>query len=377
MIASLDLADLVAVDGHCHPLWSAPWDATPRAFLNQLSEGRADTMTAHVPHTGYFRRALRDFSRRLGTEASLDAILERRRQLGPEAACRSLSESRVAALLVDTGYPPEAMPLSVMRLALPCVIHEVFRVETCAQALLGKGLTYDDFLRAFRDELHAAARRVVAFKSVIAYRSGLAIRAWPREEVARVYQGAVERVQAGGSARLSEKPLLDTLVEATLGVCCDTGRPLQLHTGFGDPDVDLLESNPLWLRPVLEDSRWASVSFVVLHMAYPYFREAAFMAAVWPQVHVDLSLAMPFLGAGSVPPLIEMLSLAPSTKLLYGSDLGGMPELLALGADWGRAALGEALGWLVERDEVTQDSARGMARQILADNAAALYRLSV
>jgi len=100
------------------------------------------------------------------------------------------------------------------------------------------------------------------------------------------------------------------------------------------------------------------------------------MAAVWPQVHVDLSLAMPFLGAGSVPPLIEMLSLAPSTKLLYGSDLGGMPELLAVGADWGRASLGEALGWLVERDEVTQDAARGMARQILAHNAAALYGLS-
>jgi predicted TIM-barrel fold metal-dependent hydrolase len=53
-------------------------------------------------------------------------------------------------------------------------------------------------------------------------------------------------------------------------------------------------------------------------MAYPYFREAAFLAAVWPQVHLDLSLALPLLGAGAVAPLIEILALAPASKLLYG-----------------------------------------------------------
>jgi len=186
----------------------------------------------------------------------------------------------------------------------------------------------------------------------------------------------VARVHAGGSTRLTEKPLLDTLVETTLDVCRETGHPLQLHTGFGDPDVDLLQANPLLLRPVLEDPRWARVPIVVLHMAYPYFREAAFMAAVWPQLHVDLSLALPFLGAGGVSPLIDMLSLAPSSKLLYGSDLGGLPELFALSADWARANLGEALSWLVERGDIDLEDARRVGRQILTDNATALYRLS-
>jgi predicted TIM-barrel fold metal-dependent hydrolase len=67
--------------------------------------------------------------------------------------------------------------------------------------------------------------------------------------------------------------------------------------------------------------------------AYPYFREAAYLAAVWPHVYVDLSLAIPFLGPGVVPPLVETLALAPATKLLYGSDVGGLPELFALCAD--------------------------------------------
>ena len=185
----------------------------------------------------------------------------------------------------------------------------------------------------------------------------------------------IVRVQSGGSARLTEKPLLDTLVMIALEVCKESGRPLQLHSGFGDPDVDLLQSNPLLLRPVLEDPRWADVQIVALHMAYPYVREAAFMAAVWPQLHVDLSLALPFLGPAAVLPLSEMLSLAPSSKLLYGSDVAALPELFALSADWARASLGEALGWLSERGGLLREDARRVGRQILSDNATALYRL--
>ena len=373
---TVDLSDLPIIDGHCHPLFSDPWSVPPEDFLGLFTEGRAGTMAQHIPQTGYFGRALRDLARRLGTEAEIHAVTERRRQLGAKAACRTLNESRVDALLVDTGYPPDAMPLPLMRLALPCAVHEVFRIETCAQALLGKGLAYEEYLPIFREELRAAARRTVAFKSIVAYRSGLAIRAWPTDEASKAYQSAVARVHGGGSPRLVEKPLLDTLVEVTLDVCQETGRPLQFHTGFGDPDVDLLQANPLLLRPVLEDPRWARVRVVALHMAYPYFREAAFMAAVWPQFHVDLSLALPFLGAGAVPPLIEMLSLAPASKLLYGSDLRGLPELFAICAAWGRSALGEALGWLVERGDLSVEEARQVGRQILADNATALYGLS-
>jgi predicted TIM-barrel fold metal-dependent hydrolase len=371
----VDLSAAPAVDGHCHPLFLEPWVVTPHEFVGLFTEGRADTMTGHIPHTGYFRRAVQELARRLGAEPRVEAIVERRSQLGAAAACRSLEESRVAALLVDTGYPPGAMPLPLMRRVLPTRVHEVFRIETWAQSLLGKGLGYEEFLAIFRADLRAAAQRVVAFKSIIAYRSGLAIQAWTTDEVARAHRLAATRVQAGGSSRLTEKPLLDTLVQATLDICQETGRPLQLHTGFGDPDVDLPQANPALLRPVLEDPRWAGVPIIALHMSYPYFREAAFMAAVWPHLYVDLSLALPFLGAGAVAPLVEMLSLAPSSKLLYGSDLGGLPELIALSADWGRAVLGEALGWLVERGDLDADGAQNVGQQILAGNATAIYGL--
>ncbi|HEV8439089.1 MAG TPA: amidohydrolase family protein [Methylomirabilota bacterium] len=374
---NLDLSDLPVVDGHCHPLLPDPLAVSAGRFVDHFTEARPNAMAGHVPHTSYFRRALRDLAGRLGTDATVEAVLEGRRREGPEAVRRELIERRVAALLVDTGYPPEAMSLSQMRGALPCAIHEVFRIETCAQALIAKSLPYEDFVAGFRQELLAATRRAVALKSVIAYRSGLAIRPWRKDEAAGAYRAVVERVQRGGSPRLTEKPLLDSLLEVALLVCRDTGRPLQLHAGFGDPDIDLLQANPLLLRPLLEDPRWAEVRLVVLHMSYPYFREAAFMAAVWPQLYVDLSLALPFLGPGAVSPLVEMLSLAPASKVLYGSDVGGLPELFALAADWARASIGEALGWLMERGELGAVEARHVAGRIFSENAVSLYRLSI
>jgi uncharacterized protein len=379
----VDLSQLPVVDGHCHPLLADPWAVPLETFLNLFSEGRQGTMSSHVLHTSCFRRALHDLAQRLRCESNAQAVLDRRRVLGPEAARIALTESRIETLLVDTGYPTDGLPLVEMRRLVDCAVHEVFRIETCAERLLTKALPYEAFVEAFRSELRAAAERAVAFKTIIAYRSGLAVRPWAPaaaaqsygEVLARLDSDATRRSGTGGSPRLTEKPLLDTLFSVTLEVARETERPLQIHAGFGDPDIDLLQANPALLRPVLEDARWAAVRMVILHLAYPYFREAAFMTAVWPQVYLDLSLALPFLGAGAVGPLTEVLSLAPWSKLLYGSDLQGIPELFALSAEWARDALGEALEWLRERRALPGEDGYAIARAILAGNARTLYGL--
>jgi hypothetical protein len=369
----VDLAGFPVVDGHCHPCLRDPWAVPAATFVDLFSEGRPGTMAAHVPHTGYFQRALGELARRLGTTAATDAVLDRRRALGPAWTRDAMVGSGLTALLVDTGYPPDAMPLDEMRRLVPCAVHQVFRIETCAERLLRDARSWREFGEAFRAELRAAASSSVAFKSIIAYRSGLAVRRWTEAEAVDAYDGARRRLQRGEPARLTDKALLDTLFETTLDVCVETGRPLQIHAGFGDPDIDLLLANPLLLRPILEDPRRSALKVVVLHMAYPYAREAAFMTAVWPQVYLDLSLAVPFLGPAAAGPLIEILALAPATKLLYGSDVGALPELFILAADWGRAALGQALEWLVGHRALPAERASEIARLILSGNAERLY----
>jgi predicted TIM-barrel fold metal-dependent hydrolase len=327
-------------------------------------------MRAHVTHTGYYRRVVAGLAQRLGVAPTLDAVLAARRDVGAEM----VKEARIEALLVDTGYPATGMSLETMRRVLPCAIHEVFRIERCAETLIARALPYETFLNAFRDELTAAAERCVSFKTIVAYRAGLAVTPWPPGAAAAAYASAVSRV-AGGAVRLTEKPLLDTLVLATLDVARRTGRPVQVHSGFGDPDIDLPHANPTLLRGVLESAAGEGVTIVLLHMSYPYYRDAAFMTSVWPQVHLDLSLALPFLGPSAAGPLAEVLALAPASKLMYGSDVSALPELFALSATWGRAALGEALDGLVSRGDATAADARAIATMILAGNARALYRL--
>jgi hypothetical protein len=369
---AVDLSGLPVIDGHCHPLLRDPIDVPLECFLDLFSEGRAGTMRDHVRHTGYYRRALHALAGRLGVTPTAEAVLAARRRRAPDARS-DFAAAGIAALLVDTGYPAHAMSLAEMRERLGCAVHEVFRIETCAERLLTQGLPFEGFVSAFRQALWDAAPGCVAFKTIVAYRSGLDIRAWSIEDCRASYARAIAAIPPGGRPRLVDKPLLDHLVAVTLEVARETRRPIQVHSGFGDPDIDLLAANPLLLRPVLEDPRWTGVPLVLLHMAYPYAREAAFMTAVWPQVHLDLSLALPFLGAGAVSPLIEILSLAPSSKLMYGSDVSALPELFTLSAEWGRAALGTALTWLAERDGLGSAEAVGMGRAILSENARALY----
>jgi hypothetical protein len=373
--ATIDLGDLPLVDGHCHPPLADPWQLTPGQLLDYLTEGRPGTMSAHVPHTGYYRRVLRELAGLFGCEPTVGAVLAERRARGPDVARRLLADQRVAVFLADTGYLADAMELAEMRRSLGPAVHEVLRIEACAQGLLGRRLGYEAYQEAFRRELASAAARCVALKTIIAYRSGLAIRAWRPAEVADAYGEAVARVAAGGSPRLTEKPLLDTLFGIAVEVCRESGRPLQVHSGFGDPDIDLLAANPLHLRPLLEDPRQADLRLVLLHCAYPYAREAAFMAAVWPQVYVDCSLVPLLLGSTSVAPLTELLALAPASKLLYGSDASRLPELYGLAARWTRAALGAALAGLVAAGDLDAGEARAVARRVLADNAVALYGL--
>jgi hypothetical protein len=66
------------------------------------------------------------------------------------------------------------------------------------------------------------------------------VRSWSEAECRDGYARAVAATPLGGRPRLTDKPLLDRLVEVTLEVARETGRPIQVHSGFGDPDIDLI-----------------------------------------------------------------------------------------------------------------------------------------
>src|SRR6185437_6749893 len=135
-------------------------------------------------------------------------------------------------------------------------------------------------------QLEQRTRSAVAVTSNIEYRNGLAV---PAERPTPI---AVSRAAGGwlrrGGGRLTDPVLLRHVLWA--GV--DTGKPLQLHAGFGDRDIRLPDANPALLQPFLE----AVDGPVILLHCYPYQREAGWLAQVYPNVYLDVGLTVGHVG---------------------------------------------------------------------------------
>jgi uncharacterized protein len=237
-----------------------------------------------------------------------------------------------------------------------------------------------DTLAATEEALTAALEDVragghVALKSIAAYRTGLDIREWSREEAEASFR-EYRRSALNGFARLVHKPLLDSLLHVAFALAADQEVPVQFHVGYGDADTDLLLGNPLHLRAVLGKPDYRALPVVLLHECYPYTRQGGYLAAVYENVYLDLSYGIPLLGYGEMLGFTrQALGVAPTSKLVYSSDGIGVPELHWMSAIDGRRVLGEVLGELVTYGETSLTEAEAAGESIVRGNAIRLYRL--
>jgi predicted TIM-barrel fold metal-dependent hydrolase len=367
----MDLAALPAIDQHAHNLARPEVvDAWPHARSFTEAED-AGQIALHAPHALSYRRSLRDVAALLDCGADEESIVRRRRELGlEELTRRCFSAARLEAVLMDDGFLPDSvLPIDWHRPFI--AVHRVLRIEHLAEQLIPECDSFDGFVDRFREYIDPPPPGVVAYKSIACYRSGLMIELWPRGPAQASFQTVRER---GG--RLVEKALIDSLVCATLETAARNGLPVQFHTGFGDPDLDLRLASPLHLRALLENERFRKASIVLLHASYPFTREAGYLASVYPQVYVDTGLAVPLLSvAGMRRVMGELLELAPVSKVMFSSDAHFIPELYYLGSLWGRRLLGAVLDEAMRDGDLTSTEAEAAARSVLADNARRLYRL--
>lgn len=312
----------------------------------------------------------------LAPSAPAEAYLARRAELGAaEVTRRLLRAGGVAHLLVDTGYLREGMlGLSAMAEAAAARVEEIVRLESVAeQAIVAGNGSAAGFAERFRGALWERTTFACGVKSIIAYRFGLDFDPLPPtgSEVARAAGGWLRQIEATGVTRLTDPVLLRHLLWA--GV--DRGLPVQVHTGFGDPDADLRRGDPLLLRGFCELTQERSVPLMLLH-CYPYHRQAGYLAHAYPHVYLDVGLAINHVGARAAAVVAESLELAPFAKVLFSSDAWGPPELHYLGALLWRRATSAVLGqWVAAGDWALADAIR-VAEMIGARNAGRVYGLT-
>lgn len=373
MPAPFPFPEIPLLDHHCHPLLREQPE-TVEGFRAMFTESDvAEVVRDHVPMVLFYRRALRDLAHYFGCPPTEVAVLAARKAVPFEQRTRALlAHARFGGLLLDMGYRPEAhLTLEEMRGITGIPVLPILRVETVAETLLPKVASWAELEKEFLAELQAQAEAVVAFKSILAYRGGLEVRNWPRQTLEASLAEAKEAL-AAGRRRLETRPLLETLFVLTLEVAARYRLPVQIHTGFGDRDLDLRLANPLHLRPVLEDRRFAEVPLVLLH-AHPYVAEAAWLAAIYPQVYLDLSLTVPFLAHRAADAIAQALALAPASKVLLATDAFSIPEMYWVAGRYLREALDRALTEVAEAGFLEKEERGEVAERLLRDNAAGLY----
>lgn len=353
------------IDQHCHGVRRDDLDRS--AFEELMSEGGPP-----APGTTHFDSPLGLGIRHwcaplldLEPYAPAGAYLERRAELGArEVNRRLLRAAGVTDFCVDTGLPGPLLSPAEMGECGAGRGHEVVRIERVAEDVAARRPTAAGYAMEFADELARRASTAVAVKTIIAYRCGLDFDPTP-PATAEVTAAAARWLAAPG--RLTDPVLLRHALWTGVELAHDYGLPIQVHTGFGGADLTLRRANPVLLT---EFVRAAPVPLVLLH-CYPYLREAACLAAVYPTVSIDIGLAVTHTAASSGTVIGEVLELAPFHKVLFSTDCHGLAELCFLGAHYFRRGLAAVLA---AREWPPAETAR-IAHLVGAGNARRLYSL--
>jgi hypothetical protein len=379
---TLDLASIPILDHHCHAFESHPTAYSALEFQRFFSEGGDEAIVAeHTPNSVFFRWATKDLAKFLGCAPTTEAVLSARAEIPlNELGAGMLKDANIPALLIDYGLGgADRMSIAEMKACLPmCRIEPILRLETMAQELILKYERFDQVIEAFVatvEEARPAGH--VGLKSIIAYRTGLAIRKTSKEEAAETFSLVKERARRDGKVRLADKPLNDYLILRALEVAEKQALPLQFHTGLGDNDLDMLYANPLHMRPLFESNQYKHVPFVLLHASYPYVRELGYLASLYSNVWMDVGLAIPFATLDIPSVWRQAFSLTPISKILFSTDAYSLPDIYWLAARWGRWGLAQVLDELIAIGALTQDEAIEAAHQILHGNAEKLYEVKL
>lgn len=370
------LEDLQLIDHHVHGALRR--DVDRLALEGMLSESDRPIpawMTQFDSQVGFAVRRWCAPLLDLPAGAPADEYMARRTALGHvEVSRRLLAASGVDHYLVETGHgSDEVMGPAEMATVSGRNAHEVVRLEKVLESLVHRGMGAEEAVRGFAQALATATAHAVGVKSIVAYRFGFDFQPDRPDhlEVVTAMGAWLKRGEADGTFRVADPVLLRFLLWSAV----DRGLPIQLHAGYGDPDLDLHRTDPLLLTAFIRLVEPHAVDLLLLH-CYPYHRHAGYLAQAFPHVFFDVGLGLNYTGMQSHAVVAESLELAPFAKVLFSSDAWGPPELHYLGARLWRRGMGRALSSWVEAGEWSTGDAARVAQMIGRDNAARVYRLT-
>lgn len=387
----VDLSQIPIVDNHCHSFLPEKED---EAFDQLFNLSMLDIPKLHTEHMLLYRRVVTELSRFLGCANDFQEVIRIRKEVyGRDKVAyvqKMFDEVGLDTIIVDIGFPDEdftgySVPLDTFREITGRKLASIYRFEPLMRNLFNQDISFDDMEVKFLQTLDNAIIKEghIAYKSAIAYTFGARIEKVARGDAEKMYYELKKEGELDtGILKISGQPLKKArilrhyLTWKGAEKAVEHDVPLQIHMGFGDsPYIDVRDANPLHLIEMIRDADLKGLKLVIVHSGYPFIREAAYFANNFPDVYVDLSQLIPFVGSGIKQSLLNIFDTAPMTKIMYGSDGYNIPELYWIGAILGRRALSETLDEMIRLGFMDEAYALEVGRMILANNARRLYKL--
>jgi hypothetical protein len=376
----IDISGLPVVDAHCHPFVDEGALTSERfTDLVSLCGVSEDTLAAEVQshrrNSIYVRWLVRQVAEILNCEPALERVVEVRNEAARDYrgyVSRLYQACGLTGLVVDFGWPEPPIDKAKFSKDMPVTVVPIYRIEPLIDQLLKEGIAWSEFRRRYDEAIGQAMQSdgYHGLKSTIAYYSGLDVSPTSRTPDQGLLALDAIRLRRGGAM----KKLLDHLLCRALELSMELDVPMQVHAGIGDFEINPTHCNPMLLYDLLKFPVYRSARVVLVH-CYPFMAEAGYMASMLPRVYCDLSEGVPWAAHAADRIYLTILEMAPFSKVMYGSDGLGLPEVSFLGAKLGRSALAWALDHLVQRGFLDSQEAENAAALILAGNARALYRI--
>jgi hypothetical protein len=390
----VDVRELPVVDMHAHPFLN-PGSLTADEFADLTAFGGGSpeymeqsgievdaSVTAELQRvkreTLYFKRMILDLAAFFDVEPTVDSVIAARNQAVEADYSRYVrdlyADAGITSIVFDFGIPLPMLDIGEVRNEMPIEVVPIFRIEPLIADLLKQEIGWSEFARVYEDSISEALSNggYRGIKSIIAYRTGLDVSPLSRAADQGLQAlDAIRRGLGGGSM----KKLRDHLLCRALELAIEHDVPMQIHTGMGDFEVNLVMCRPSYLMDLLRFPTFRACRVILVHAGYPYHREAAYMANVLPRVYVEVSEGIPFASSAAWEIYDGVMAMAPLNKICYGSDGYKTPEIIYSSALLGKQALADVLDLQVKRKMMTDADAQSAAAAILSGNASELYRI--
>ncbi|KAL8726133.1 MAG: hypothetical protein Q9181_006170 [Wetmoreana brouardii] len=385
------------IDHHAHNIL-LPSEQESHPLLSITTEANGEALQ-HTPSTLAHMRAVRQLADILECEPTWNTVqshLQKKRREDSDSWAK-LCFRGIETVLIDDGLDTNTVyPYNWHDRLTRSPCKRIVRIEKIAEAIMTRWVEFfqarreqdrpifnvrESILEEFSLQIEKAIGdpEVAGFKSVICYRTGLAIPHFDQLDFERGMDALLDDSETGRKLiRLEDDVLNPGFVHITAQtlVRCGSRKPFQFHTGLGDNDIRLRFSSPSHLQSFIE--AYPSVPVVLLHASYPFTTEAGYLASTYPNVYLDIGEVFPMVSQeGQEIVIRQALELCPSQKLTWSTDGHWFPETYLLAVKQIRQALEKVMREYVISRILTVPEAIMAVQDLLFCTSSRLYDLKL